>query len=184
MTSCLRTTEQSLFGRCESKLTTSSRWPNRGGCELPLPDARRPSSECGWPTAGTPSAGYWFESPWVDLSSHNANPPGAFDGESFPLSDLADTKIEEGLTPLEGFSPSSDACQRRRVGLRRRWCPLSEPSGDGSAASARRRLRPGSNPCRSPTTVSSAITRVATSDWLESHRAEAWANERWHPAPP
>ena len=24
----------------------------------------------------------------MDLSSHNTNPPGVFDGESFPLSDL------------------------------------------------------------------------------------------------
>jgi hypothetical protein len=39
----------------------------------------------------------------VDLSSHNANPPGVFDGESFPLSDLADAKIEEGIEAIRRF---------------------------------------------------------------------------------
>jgi hypothetical protein len=39
----------------------------------------------------------------VDLSSHNANPPGVFDGESFPLPDLADAKIEEGIDAVRRF---------------------------------------------------------------------------------
>jgi hypothetical protein len=39
----------------------------------------------------------------VDLSSHNANPPCVFDGESFPLSDLADAKIEEGIDAIRRF---------------------------------------------------------------------------------
>lgn len=39
----------------------------------------------------------------VDPSSHNTNPPGVFDGESFPLSDLADAKIEEGIDAILRF---------------------------------------------------------------------------------
>ena len=39
----------------------------------------------------------------VDLSSHNANPPGVFDGEAVPLSDVADTRIEESLAALREF---------------------------------------------------------------------------------
>ena len=36
----------------------------------------------------------------VDLSSHNANPPGVFDGEPVPLSDVADTRIAESVAAL------------------------------------------------------------------------------------
>jgi hypothetical protein len=50
-----------------------------------------------------PSAGHWFESPWVDLSSHNANPPGVFDGEPVSLSDVADTRIAESVAALRRF---------------------------------------------------------------------------------
>jgi hypothetical protein len=39
----------------------------------------------------------------VDLSSHNANPPGVFDGEAVPLSDVADTQIEESVAALREF---------------------------------------------------------------------------------
>jgi len=39
----------------------------------------------------------------VDLSSHNANPPGVFDGEAIPLSDVADTRIEESVAALREF---------------------------------------------------------------------------------
>jgi hypothetical protein len=39
----------------------------------------------------------------VDLSSHNANPPGGFDGEAVPLSDLADTRIDESVAALREF---------------------------------------------------------------------------------
>ncbi len=39
----------------------------------------------------------------VDLSSHNANPPGVFDGEAVVLSDLADTRIEESVAALRDF---------------------------------------------------------------------------------
>ena len=39
----------------------------------------------------------------VDLSSHNANPPGVFDGEPIPLSDVADTRIAESLEALRRF---------------------------------------------------------------------------------
>ena len=48
-------------------------------------------------------SGQWFESVWVDLSSHNANPPGVFDGEAVPLSDVADTRIEESVAALREF---------------------------------------------------------------------------------
>ena len=39
----------------------------------------------------------------VDLSSHNANPPGVFDGEQVPLSDVADTRIAESVASLRRF---------------------------------------------------------------------------------
>ena len=48
-------------------------------------------------------SGQWFESVWVDLSSHNANPPGVFDGEAVSLSDVADTRIEESVAALRRF---------------------------------------------------------------------------------
>ena len=39
----------------------------------------------------------------VDPSSHNANPPGVFDGEAVLLSDVADTRIEESVAALRDF---------------------------------------------------------------------------------
>ena len=39
----------------------------------------------------------------MDLSSHNANPTGVFDGEPVPLSDVADTRIEESVAALRRF---------------------------------------------------------------------------------
>ncbi len=39
----------------------------------------------------------------VDLSSHNTNPHGVFDGEPVPLPDLADGKIEEGIEAVRRF---------------------------------------------------------------------------------
>ena len=36
----------------------------------------------------------------VDLSSHNANPPGVFDGAAVPLSDMADTRIAESVAAI------------------------------------------------------------------------------------
>jgi hypothetical protein len=39
----------------------------------------------------------------VDLSSHNANPPGVFDGEVVGLSDITDDKIEEGIEAVRRF---------------------------------------------------------------------------------
>ena len=48
-------------------------------------------------------SGQWFESVWVDLSSHNANPPGVFDSEPVPLSDVADTRIAESVAALRRF---------------------------------------------------------------------------------
>jgi hypothetical protein len=39
----------------------------------------------------------------VDLSSHNANPPGVFDGDAIPLSDVADTGIAASIAALREF---------------------------------------------------------------------------------
>jgi hypothetical protein len=39
----------------------------------------------------------------VDLSSHNANPPGVFDGAAVPLSEVADTRIEESVAAIREF---------------------------------------------------------------------------------
>ena len=39
----------------------------------------------------------------MDLSSHNANPPGVFDGEAVPISDVADTRLEEAVAALREF---------------------------------------------------------------------------------
>ncbi len=39
----------------------------------------------------------------MDLSSPNANPPGVFDGEAVPLSDVADTRMEESVAALREF---------------------------------------------------------------------------------
>jgi len=54
-----------------------------------------------------------FDSYAVDLSSHNANPHGVFDGEAVPLSDLADTRIEESVA-------ASGVRRRARLALDRR----------------------------------------------------------------
>src|SRR6266481_5164257 len=39
----------------------------------------------------------------VDLSSHNTNPPGVFDGEAVPISDVADARLEEAGAALREF---------------------------------------------------------------------------------
>ena len=39
----------------------------------------------------------------MDLSSHNTNPPGVFDGEAVLLSDVADTRIEESVAAIREF---------------------------------------------------------------------------------
>ena len=39
----------------------------------------------------------------MDLSSHNANPPGVFDGAAVPLSEAADTRIEESVAAIREF---------------------------------------------------------------------------------
>jgi HNH endonuclease len=39
----------------------------------------------------------------VDLSSHNTNPPGVFDGQAISLSDVADTGVEASIAPLREF---------------------------------------------------------------------------------
>ncbi len=55
----------------------------------------------------------------VDLSSHNANPPGVFDGEAVPLSDLF--VAEHGSIPTaeswtEAAMRPSEKTIRRRLG--------------------------------------------------------------------
>jgi hypothetical protein len=45
----------------------------------------------------------------VDLSSHNTNPPGVFDGEAVPISDVADARLEEAVAALREFV---DQCGR------------------------------------------------------------------------
>jgi len=39
----------------------------------------------------------------VDPSSHNTNPPGAFDGEAVALSDTAEIRLEEAIASLREF---------------------------------------------------------------------------------
>jgi hypothetical protein len=39
----------------------------------------------------------------VDLSSHNANPPGVFDGDAVPISDVADARLVEAIAALRDF---------------------------------------------------------------------------------
>ena len=39
----------------------------------------------------------------MDLGSHNANPPGVFDGEAVPLFDVADTRFHEYVAALREF---------------------------------------------------------------------------------
>jgi hypothetical protein len=45
----------------------------------------------------------------VDLSSHSTNPPGVFDGEAVPLSDVADTRIAESVAALRKFVAEHDS---------------------------------------------------------------------------
>jgi hypothetical protein len=44
----------------------------------------------------------------VDLSSHKTNPPGVFDGEAVPLSDVADTRIAESVAE-NGSLPTAES---------------------------------------------------------------------------
>ncbi len=39
----------------------------------------------------------------MDLSSHNTNPPGVFDGEAFPISDVASDKLEAAVAAVQEF---------------------------------------------------------------------------------
>jgi HNH endonuclease len=39
----------------------------------------------------------------VDLSSHNANPPGVFHGEAIPLTDVADARLEEAVAAIREY---------------------------------------------------------------------------------
>jgi hypothetical protein len=51
----------------------------------------------------------------VDLSSHNTNPPGVFDGEAVPLSDVADTWIERQARLFGSSSPSKARFRQPRA---------------------------------------------------------------------
>jgi hypothetical protein len=46
---------------------------------------------------------WWWTGGVFDLSSHNTNPPGVFDGEAIPLSDVAGTGIEAFIAALREF---------------------------------------------------------------------------------
>ncbi len=50
-----------------------------------------------------PHAGVRIVGTLVDLSSHNANPPGVFDGEAVALSDVAEIRLEEAIASLREF---------------------------------------------------------------------------------
>ncbi len=54
-------------------------------------------------SAGGPASSVNSKENLVDLSSHNTNPPGVFDGEAVHLSDVADTRIEESVAALREF---------------------------------------------------------------------------------
>src|SRR5260370_33430890 len=53
-------------------------------------------ASCGRPMVGSPDV-------VVDLSSHNTNPPGVFDGEAIGLSDMAEIRLEEAIASLREF---------------------------------------------------------------------------------
>ncbi len=48
-------------------------------------------------------SGQRFESVWVDLSSHNTNPPGVFDGAPYELRDSSDVRDEKALASIRAF---------------------------------------------------------------------------------
>jgi hypothetical protein len=52
----------------------------------------------------------------VDLSSHNTNPPGVFDGEAVPISDVVDARLEEAIAALREFVD-----QRGRLPTAKSW---------------------------------------------------------------
>src|SRR5258708_3497075 len=50
----------------------------------------------------------------VDLSSHNANPPGVFEGEQVPLPNVADTRIAESVAAFRRFVAEHGSLQDHR----------------------------------------------------------------------
>ncbi len=64
----------------------------------------------------------------MDLSSHNTNPPGVFDGEAIPLSDVADTGNEASIAAVREFVAEhgslptaeswTEACRAHKFNLR------------------------------------------------------------------
>jgi hypothetical protein len=52
----------------------------------------------------------------VDLSSHNANPPGVFNGEAVPISEVADARLDKAVAALREFVD-----QRGRVPTAESW---------------------------------------------------------------
>jgi hypothetical protein len=59
----------------------------------------------------------------VDLSSHNANPPGVFDGEAVPISDVADAGLEKAVAALREFVDQSG-----RLPTAESWTEAAMPS--------------------------------------------------------
>jgi hypothetical protein len=70
----------------------------------------------------------------VDLSSHNANPPGVFDGEAVPLSDVADTRIEESVAALRAFVAEHGSLPTAESWTEAAMCPRRRRSAGSSAA--------------------------------------------------
>jgi hypothetical protein len=52
----------------------------------------------------------------VDLSSHNANPPGVFNGEAVPISEVADARLDKAVAALREFVD-----QRGRLPTAQSW---------------------------------------------------------------
>ena len=54
----------------------------------------------------------------VDLSSHNTNPPGVFDGEAIPISDIADARLEKAVGAsgyTAGAAPAAKSASKVRA---------------------------------------------------------------------
>ena len=78
----------------------------------------------------------------MDLSSHNANPLGVFDGEAVPLSDVVDTRIEESVAAIREFVAEPARSRPPRVGQRPQCGRLRRQFGADSAGSERRSSAP------------------------------------------
>jgi hypothetical protein len=54
----------------------------------------------------------------LDLSSHNANPPGVFDGAPYELRDSSDDRDEGALASIRAFWKSSESVPPHKRGRR------------------------------------------------------------------